>query len=179
MDEKELIRDTLTGNKKAFERLIELYKDRAFAFAYVRLRNREDAMDLVQDLFITIYFNLKKFDLKKNFFSWFYKIEMNMIKNYFRQKKNNKQMSYDEKNEDFSFWENNYLSVEDKMILWNAIESLKDEEKDIIFLRYFQNMNDTEIAEVLGMSVENVRTKFFRAKEKLLNILEKGGFDYE
>ncbi|MCX7820614.1 MAG: RNA polymerase sigma factor [Brevinematales bacterium] len=179
MEEKDLIKQIINGDKKAFEKLVDLYKDRAFAFAYVRLRNREDAIELVQELFIKIYYNLKKFDLNKKFFSWLYKIEMNMIKNYYRQKKNNKQENYDKENTDFSFWENEYLSVEDKMTLMEAIYKLKEDEKDIIFLRYFQSLNDKEIGEILGISPENVRTKFFRAKEKLLDLLEKGGFSYE
>ncbi len=177
MDEKELIKQILDGNKKAFEKLMDLYKDKAFAFAYVRLWNREDALDLVQELFIKIYYNLKRFDLNKKFFSWFYKIEMNMIKDYYRKRGKNKQLNYEE--EDISFWENEFLSIEDKITLFNAIENLKDEEKDIILMRYFQNMNDLEVAEVLGISPENVRTRFFRAKKKLLSFLEKEEVNYE
>lgn len=177
MDEKELVIRAKNGDIEAFEKLVELYKNRAFSLAFVRLRNREDARDIMQEVFIRIYYNLKRFDANKNFFSWFYKIEMNLLKNYYRHKKRIKENSSEERDEDFEFWVNDSISMEEKMTLWNAIEKLRDEEKDIVLLRYFENLDDSKIAETLGISPQNVRVKLFRIKQKLLEILEGGSYE--
>jgi RNA polymerase sigma factor (sigma-70 family) len=75
-----------------------------------------------------------------------------------------------------SFNDNSLLSTEDKIVLFNAIEKLEEDEKNLLFLKYMEDLSIKEISETFELSEENVKVKIFRAKEKLHKII---GGSYE
>lgn len=172
MEDRELIIRAREGDKAAFERLVENYRNRAFSFVLAHLRNLEDARDIVQESFIRIYENLDRIDENRKFFSYFYKTVQNGIYSHLRRKKREKTVPEEAAEDIIRYWNNGQLSTEEKLFLLGALDSLPPEEKNIVILRFFEGMNDGEIAAVTGLTEENVRVKIHRAKKKLSVYLE-------
>lgn len=84
-EDQELILQSKKGKMKAFQKLVEKYKKPAFFIALGLVGNREDAYDLSQEAFIRVYTNMRKFNPKLKFFSWFYTILSNLCKNHLRK----------------------------------------------------------------------------------------------
>lgn len=172
MDEREMIIKAKNGDKAAFESLVLLYKNRAFSFVFAHIRNKEDVRDIVQDVFIKVYANLHRIDENRKFFSYFYKIVQNILFSHYRKKKNDK-ITHDESAlEGMQCWDNGQLTVEEKMFLLNALDTLPADEKNLMILRFFEGLNDSEVSETTGLSEQNVRVKIHRARKKLLKYVE-------
>ena len=173
-NERDCIEKAQKGDLKAFEELVKHYQKQAFSFAYVRLRNRHDAEDIVQEVFWKVFVNLKRFDPARKFASWLFTIEMNAMMTFFRSRK--KTVSIDQ---DDDFMENiriekeSSISPEDKIVLFDAINSLNELDKNLILMKYHDDLSIKEIAEILKISEENVKVRIFRAKDKLSDFLKK------
>jgi RNA polymerase sigma factor (sigma-70 family) len=171
MQENDIISKAQQGDLRAFEELVTLYKRRVFAFAYYYLKNKADAEDVSQEVFWRVFNYIKKFDTDKKFFSWIYAIEMNVIKGSFKNKKNKIVEVSEDFFEQISFNDNSLLSTEDKIVLFNAIDKLEDDEKNLLFLKYMEDLSIKEIADAFELSEDNIKVKIFRAKEKLQKII--------
>ena len=66
------------GEREAFEALVERYKEKAYRIAYDFTRDREEAKDLSQDAFLQAYSHLRSFDRRSSFYTWFYRILVNL-----------------------------------------------------------------------------------------------------
>ncbi|MGC8765335.1 MAG: RNA polymerase sigma factor [Brevinematia bacterium] len=172
MDEKELLILAKKGDLKAFEKLISIYSRHCFSFGYYHLKNRSDAEDFVQEVFYKLFLYIKSYNENKKFFSWFYEIEKNVLKDFFK-KRNKRKEEIDEKFFENVVFYDNHIGIEDKISLFKAIESLNEDEKDLIFMKYNEDLSIKEIAEILKLSEENVKVRLFRAKQKLLSLLGK------
>lgn len=172
MDERETIIKAKNGDKSAFENLIQMYQKRAYSFVFAHVRNKEDAKDIVQDVFIRLYESLNRIDENRKFFSYFYRMVQNRIISHYRKRKPAGGSLDSEEAADIACWQNDDLGADEKIFLLNALDQLPNEEKNIMILRYFEGLNDREIAENTGMTEENIRVKIHRAKKKMLNYLE-------
>lgn len=76
--DEELVAETLAGNRRSYQQLVERYQDRLFVVAYDIVKNREDAEDVVQESFVKAFFSLSKFKGESSIFSWLYRITFNM-----------------------------------------------------------------------------------------------------
>lgn len=174
MDEKEVILRAQKGDIKAFEEIVELYQKRVFSFAYSYVRNRSDAEDITQDVFWKLFIHIKKFNTDKKFFSWIYAILINTIMSFFKGRKKHKTQDSDEEFVQNIAWnDGNRLSTEDKLVLFQALDTLKPEEKNLLLLKYMEDLTIKEISEIAQLSEENVKVRIFRAKEKLVQVLKK------
>lgn len=172
MDEREMIIKAKRGDRQAFELLVNLYKNRAFSFVFVHIKNREDAKDIVQEVFIKLYENLGKIDENRKFFSYFYKMVQNSLFSFYRKKRNEKLSNDPDLMEVAQSWNNDSLSMDEKLFLMNALDSLQPDEKNLVILRFFEGMNDSEVSELTGLTEQNVRVKMHRARKKLLRYVE-------
>jgi len=172
MDEKELIRKAKNGDFEAFKKLVSCYNKQCFSFAYYHLKNRADAEDFVQEVFYRVFLYLKRYDEKRKFFSWLYAIERNVLMTFFKKKKK-KQLEVEEVFVENIVFYDEKLNIEDRVALFKAIENLNEMEKDLIFLKYNEDLSIKDIAEAFHLSEENVKVKLFRAKERLLNLLKE------
>jgi RNA polymerase sigma-70 factor (ECF subfamily) len=174
MDEKEIIRLAKQGDRGAFGKLIDRYKKLVYSFAFYHLKNRADAEDISQEVFWRVFSYLSKYDEKRKFFSWIYAIEMNILASYMRKKMKHRKVCI---NDDFlqnvEFDEKDNMSMEDRILLFQAIDGLNSMEKSLIFMKYNEDCSIREIAESFNISEENVKVRLFRTKEKLGRILGK------
>lgn len=173
-----LVAQTLEGDISAFEEIVDRYKNTVFAIVYRMLGQYQEAEDVAQDVFLTVYQKLYQFDQSKKFAPWINRIAVNTSISTLRKK--NKVITinfdeayiYDNKNDTAHY--NPEKVYERKEILdeiKNAIEELPESYKTVIILRYQMDYSNQEIADILEISRENVEVKVHRARKALRKII--------
>jgi len=171
-----IINQIIEGDAKAFSELVNRYKDLVYTLALRMLKNREEAEEVSQDTFIKVFKSLQKFKGDSKFSTWIYKVAYNTCLD--RIKKNRKYLNDVEINE---FTEHQVKTVE------NAFEVLVEEERNqmiqecldllpsddsfLLTLYYFEEQSLDEIANIVGLTANNVKVKLFRSRKKLTTIL--------
>jgi RNA polymerase sigma-70 factor, ECF subfamily len=187
-EEQIIIRKILDGENHFFEQIVILYQDMVFTLALRVIKNREEAEEIAQDVFIKVFKSLKSFNQKSKLSTWIYRITYNTsINRYKSQKKRMLTTEIDNKTE-FSMGsipDANYeISTQEKrQIINNAILNLSETEKIIITLYYYDDLPVNEIAQIVGITSQNVKVKLFRSRQKLYaDLKDKVGkeiLDYE
>ena len=178
-DEYSVIKRFQHGDKQAYGRLVIKYQQRAYFSALGLVRNHEGALDLSQEAFVRAYRSIKKFDGNRKFFTWYYQILRNLCFNFLRDSARHARPFSDigenQINEIVDNSPNASSQVEQtemKEAVWNAINSLKANQKEIIILKDFHDMSYKEIAETLNCPVGTVMSRLFNARQALKEKLE-------
>ncbi len=184
----ELIEKTLLGDYKAFEELILKHKDEVFHVAFSMTLSRDMAEDITQEVFVKTYFGLKGFKFHSNFSTWLYRITKNTAYNFLKKERRHKTISMDKITYGYESGRqtdknggNMYLS-EDKSnemksvssddmvrqtLVKKALDDLPEKYKTPLLLKEFQGMRYEEIGRMLGISLEQVKIRIYRARKKL------------
>lgn len=175
--DREAILACRAGNKDMYRFLVDKYKSRAYYAALMFTHNRDDALDLSQEAFYRAYKALDRFDVDKNFYTWFYRILKNICINFSTRKKTHNQISmHQETTPDLVSREANPEEIleqsEQSKLLWNAINNLKENDREIIILKEFQELSYQEISEVLGIPEGSVMSRLYYARKRLLKEVE-------
>ena len=182
-EERQWTEEVLSGNKQAYAKIINKYKNPLYATILRMTGNQQDAVDLVQESFIKIYRQLGKFDGKGSFSSWMYRVAINHCMDEFRKKRfNMEQVEIREDDvKDFHHPEVIFLKKEKNRQLEKLIGGLPEDERMILLLRYVNEQSYSEISEFMSLSLATVRNKLHRAKKKLRETIkeEKGGYFHE
>jgi len=165
------------GNNKAFNTLLTRYQDKLYSYINFIVRNRELADDIFQDTFVKAIVTLQKgnYTSTGKFGAWLNRIAHNLIIDYFRQNSNNNTISNDAQDYDIlndaSLAE---LNVEDSIIneqtladVRRLIDALPDNQREVVFMRYYQDLSFKEIADITGVSIN---TALGRMRYALINI---------
>ncbi len=175
MNESEAIMKAKKGDIKAFEYILKTYEKRVFALAFSYFHNGEDAKDIAQEVFFRAYKYLRGFKETKDFFPWLYSIELNIIRNFLKLKKDRKEIVYEDVLEYAVYLDKGTLSIEDKIIFLKALDSLNEEDKHLLILRFIMSLDIKEIAALKEKSENQVRVGIFRAKDRFKQkLLEEG-----
>jgi RNA polymerase sigma-70 factor (ECF subfamily) len=167
MSEEELVRKAQKGDEEAFYKLIFSSKDKLYSMAYCYLKSESDALEAVQEVTCRAYIKLNKLKEPKFFNTWLIKILMNYcIDEHKRRKKVIELKPLEESHEDKSV---------DAMILEEAIEKLESKFKEVIILKYFQDMTTADIARVMQCPEGTVKTWCARALKQLKVFIGKEG----
>lgn len=171
---EELVEKAKKNDEQAFNELILLVQKEIYLIAKAKLKNEDDMADAIQETILSCYRNLKKLRNSSLFKTWLIKILINECnKIYKKRKKYN--ISYEDKEVE------NYLVVEDNSfdnISFDIlIRNLKDDEQLILTLYYYSNYSTKEISKILKINESTIRSKIFRAKEKLKNQYEGGYYE--
>lgn len=173
---------TLQGEVSAYEELINRYSKSVFGIIYRMTGNHQDAEDIAQDVFITVYQKLYQFDDSKKFGPWIHKIAINTCISTLRKKKKVVTLNFDEgymkqyEQDNYSYHDDPELIFERselKAEIESALLELPENYRLIIVLRYQMDLNNQEIAEIIGVSRENVEVKVHRARKALRRIILK------
>lgn len=182
LSDEMLVEQILKGDINAFEQLVERYKNIVFSAAYKIIGQYQEAEDISQEVFITVYKKLYQFDKAKKFGPWIYKIAINNSITYIRKKKKTINLIFDENiaQENDNYIHNNssnpQILIEQSELnsaINSAIQELPDNYRLLIIMRFHLELNNQEIADILGIKKENVEVKIHRARKALRNILEK------
>lgn len=167
---RKIVEKAMNGDKDSFSELINYLKMDLYKIAKVRLKNEDDILDAIQETIISSYKSIKKLNNPDNFKKWIIKILINKCNNIYLEK-NNKNISLEEFTNIYEYEdEKDFLNIEMEDIL----KYLNDEEKMIITLYYLEDYKSKEIAWLLDMNENTVKTKISRAKNKLKTKLEGG-----
>lgn len=176
-----LVQDALNGKQKAFTILMQLYKDAIFFMVLKMVNNRDDAMDITVSTFGKAFESLDKYKSNFAFSTWLFKIATNNSIDFIRKQKF-KTVSIDEFNEDQErVWEfksdnlnpeENSIKNQEKKALKNVVESLPEKYKNLIILRYFEELSYEEIGIELDIPLGTVKARLFRARD-LLSVIVK------
>ncbi|HOD93585.1 MAG TPA: sigma-70 family RNA polymerase sigma factor [Clostridia bacterium] len=188
--DEQLINMSINGDNSAFGILIERYQNKAYAISIKIVQNHDDALDCVQDSFIKAFKNLKQFNFQSSFNTWLYRIVTNTSLDLLRKNKRYQNDIPIEKpiaeNEDEYFIqiedskadvENITISNETIRAVRAAINELSEDFKKVIILFEIEQLSLLEVADILKVPVGTVKSRLFRARDKLASILkEKGTF---
>lgn len=169
------IRKAAEGDLPAFNVLINVYKSQVYYLCLKILQVKEDAEETAQDVFVKLFRELKKFRGQSKLSTWVFRITYNECISKIR--KNRKHQHHENIEDcDISYIEKSYEKIEQKeksAILDAALNELDVDSKAVVIMYYYHDKPVGEIAEIAGMSQENVKTKLFRARKRLLYVLEK------
>ncbi len=158
--------------EEAFVELYEYFFPRVYNFIFSRLKNAAESDDVTSIVFQKMYENLKNYDSSKAAFStWLFRIATNAITDRVRRQDSRKETEwadfFDPAAPDTVNPESNLVNDENNKELLAAIASLDEREQRIISLKYWSDLSNKEIADVLGISYSNVSTILNRALKRL------------
>lgn len=174
---EELIIRSKNGDEKAFTELVLTMKNDLYRIGKTRLSDDNDISDAIQETMINAYKHLKRLKDNTNFKSWIIKILINEC-NKIYQKKSKKEkllerITREETNNTIDY---SIHSVNAKLDFDLLIEKLNYKEKLIVTLYYNSKYSCKEIAEILNMNMNTVKSKLTRAKEKVKKYYQGGAF---
>ena len=177
MTDEELVVSYAEGNNCAFEILLSRHKQSLFSYILYRVRNRDLADDIFQDTFIKAIFTIKQGRYTENgkFRAWITRIAHNLIVDCFRQERNENTVSNDEYEFDLF---NNFRLCEDNIEVTmvkaqvfddvrRLVEYLPDTQREVLNMRYYQELSFKEIADKTGVSIN---TALGRMRYAILNM---------
>jgi RNA polymerase sigma-70 factor (ECF subfamily) len=183
--ELELVRRCKAGRTDAFDELVTRYRTRVFAMIYNMVHNDQDAWDLAQDSFVKAWKSIKRFRGRSSFYTWIYRIVMNVTIDWLRKKQ--------VKGTGTEFDDTIQLAqidpasrtvpkgappphrqmeqTEIRARIEQAISQLSPEHRAVILMKEIEEMQYHEIAEALDCSIGTVMSRLFYARKKLQNLL--------
>jgi len=180
--DQELVDKAKGGDARAFRSLVELHQSRLFAVAYGMLRDRDDAMDVVQDSFIKAHKKLAEFEGNAAFSTWLYRICVNLCIDKKRAEARRRKVDLDDAMAaDDSLYadadvtgrlsgSNPLKTSTDKELgkeIGRALGELSEDHKAILLLREVEGMSYEEIAETLGIPRGTVMSRLFHARKNM------------
>jgi RNA polymerase sigma-70 factor (ECF subfamily) len=172
------IKQILSGKTNAFSHIVDRHKNKAYNLAFRICGNHEDAEEITQDSFLKAYRSLNGFKMKSSFATWFYRIVYNTAISNVRIKKKGI-LSLEDFPADATDFIGSSTSEEEaekeyRSSLVNfALQKINEEERGLISLYYYEELSTEEISVVTGITKSNIKVKLFRARQKMMEIIEK------
>ena len=172
----------LKGNRNGMVEIIRDYKDGLTLYLNGLTGNIHTAEELMEDTFVKLVVKKPKFSEKYSFKTWLYTIGRNVAIDYMR--KNSRVVNVDSDEIGHVFVENenpeqSYIRDEDKRILHKAMSALNSDYRQVLYLAYFEDFSNTQIACVMKKNTRQIENLIYRAKLSLKTQLDKEGFIYE
>ncbi len=186
--ERQLVQSAQKGEVAAYEALLAKHQQRIFAVVGGILRRREDIEDVAQQVFVKAYFSLKRFDMRSAFGTWLYKIAVNECWDYLRKKKV-RRLVYEA---DLSDEQNRQLAgvsaqsfgalkspedaakrVEQQQLVERLLDELDEQDRAMLVMKEVEGFSVEEIGESLGINVNTVKVRLFRARGKLVEVYRR------
>jgi RNA polymerase sigma-70 factor (ECF subfamily) len=184
-NDKELVKATLRGEKKAFEMLIRKYQQPLLNYIGRMVGERELAVDFTQDVFIRAYASLRSFEPRYKFSTWLYKIASNLVIDYWRKKKiptfslsepvnpDRDGLSMDIPDEGPSVVRK-FEMAELRRRIEGVLEQIPASLRELFVWRHVNGLSYEEMAEITDLPVGTVKNRVYQAKEMVRQRLEAG-----
>ena len=175
-----LIIKAQNGDEGAFKFLMTKYYPRVYASLFAYIKSREDSEDLTQLTFIKVWQKINSFRGDSAFFTWIYRIAINLAKNHFASsasKKDKVNISSDDLEIDIPSYENPEISLMHKQSLQNIqsyVKTLPESLKTAFTLREVDGKSYEEISDITNTPIGTVRSRIFRARESIINYINGG-----
>ena len=180
-----IIRKIQAGDIHAFDTLVDRYKNRLFVTIYNMTGNRENAADLLQDVFIKAFQNLGRFKGSASFSTWIYRIALNTTVGHLRRQKLRRFLSFETVDESAvnpaiiealidktQAADKDTLLSELQLKLNEALQSLSVKHRTTLILAEVEGLSSTEISEIMKCNEGTVRSRLHYAKQTLQHLLK-------
>ena len=166
----------------AYREIEKRYQKKLFTYIYHLVGNREEAEDILQNVFVKMYNNIKRFDTKRKFSSWIYRIAHNEAVNFLKRKSKKQFVSWEDITVSKDKLEasskeispvDSWIKKETKKEVQDALNRLPGKYREALVLRYFLDKSYEEISEILGKPINTVGTLINRAKKKLSQVMKE------
>jgi len=186
--QKVLVRRAQAGDVSAYEELVRIHQHRVLAVVGGILRGSEDVEDVAQQALAKAYFSIRRFDLRSAFGTWLYKIAVNECWDYLRKKKVRRlvyeaDMSEEQVRKLESVPDHGYggamhredagRQVEQRQLVERLLGELEDKDQIMLVMKEVEGFSVEEIGEVLGLNVNTVKVRLFRARGRLVEMYRK------
>lgn len=168
--------------KQIIEELMIEYGSELTFLAYSYVKNAEEAKDIVQNAFVAAFQHLPGFRGDSSVKTWLYRVTINKCKDHLKSSLFKRVVlfgSTPETNKKEAPIDENYLDKEASNTIKKAVFTLKLKYREVILMRYYQDLSIKEISLILNLPEATVHTRLRRAKEQLAPILEKEVLTYE
>ena len=172
MEDKELIYKIQHGNKELLEILIEKYYDDIYRFCYYKTGNSSLSYDLTQETFLKLIKYIGTYKHRGKFKSYLITIAMNVCNTYFYQ--NN--INIEELDSNQNYEKDNFdelEKIEEKDIVVQALNKLPEKQKEVIILKYYEDLKIKDISKILDEKVPTIKSRLKLGMEKLSRYLGK------
>ena len=188
LDERALVRQAQAGEVAAYEKLLAKHQQRVFAVVGGILRRREDIEDVAQQVFVKAYFSLKRFDLRSACGTWLYKIAVNECWDYLRKKKVRRLLYEADLSEEQTRHlasaseqslgdgrprEDSEKRTEQRELIERLLSELDEQDRLMLIMKEVEGFSVEEIGQILGINVNTVKVRLFRARGKLVEIYRR------
>jgi len=180
--DKQLVENYLNGDKIAFTEIVNRYLTLIYNFTYRLVGNEKVSEDLTQEVFLKAWKNIKKFDTDKSFKTWIFTIAKNTSIDFLRKRKDVPMSTFDN-DEGENIIENNlkdeepdaieiFTSAQNKKQVENILKELSVVQKEVIVLKYVNEMSLSEIAEIMNIPIDTAKSHHRRALIRMKKALE-------
>ena len=182
LTDNELVRAYIDGNNEAFDTLLQRYQSKVYSYILHIVKNKDVADDIFQETFVKIIMTLRqgRYTETGKFAAWLNRIAHNLIIDYYRQEKSENSVSID--NEDADMLNRRDLcdaNIEDIMVdaqirddVKRIIDALPEPQREVLVMRYYNDMSFKEIAEATGVSIN---TALGRMRYAIMNMRRIAG----
>jgi len=184
-DDRELVRNARKGDEQAFRQLVERYQRRIFQLALGMMKDADEAMDIAQETFVRVHRYLPSFKGDSSFFTWTYRIAMNLCLDAQRRRGRAERVDLEQGDEAeieaamdppshaLAGPQRTALNSELKEKIEEALASLSENHRAILLLREMDGLSYEELAKVLGIRKGTVMSRLFHARLKMQNKLRE------
>ena len=184
VSDEDLVRRAQSGDNRAFDELVRRYKEKVYRLSYKILRHDEDAAEALQDAFLSAYRGLGKFKVKSTFSTWLYRIATNASLMKYRKRRDHhvsleQSQSTEEDAEPLQVpdWSTQplqeLLDAETRQVMEEGIQRLPEELRTVFLLRDVEGLSNSEVAQVLDLTVAAVKSRLHRARIALRDRLTR------
>lgn len=179
LNDAELITRILKGDRESYRPIVTRYQNRLHAMVLGMVRNNEDARDITQNAFIKAYENLPTFRIESSFYTWIYRIAMNLAIDHCRKGKRRKTSAFDDtvapRDDDGNLLDqapsdNAQKALQRKelrTLIFKALDDLPEEHREVVLLREIEGLSYKEIADIMDIPEGTVMSRLFYARKRL------------
>lgn len=171
--DEQLITKALQGNKQAWLNLLKRYEKQIYNYGIRMTGKNEDALDLMQEVFISVFRNLSSYRGEGSFKSWLFRIAHFRCIEFYRRKKPMQGLddAPEIESDEISADDRISISQENKQLI-SAMQQLPLAQKAVVELKFFGQFTFDEIAEQTGISVNTAKSRLYGALEKMKTLME-------
>ena len=171
MFDEKIVKKAIKGSDKAFIILMNQCKEQIYRTAFAYVKEEEMALDIVQEVVCKAYKSVENLREPKFFNTWIMRIAINISTDFYNKKNKIVCMEQDEliSKMDIKHDTNHY----ERLFLMESLDKLQDKYKKIIILKYFDDLTFKDIAEILNMSENTVKTNLYKGLSILRNDMKK------
>jgi RNA polymerase sigma-70 factor, ECF subfamily len=168
VEDRDLIAKARRGHVDAYNVLVSRWEKRVFNYLLRLVRQREDALDVSQDVFLKAYQNLKKLDDPAKFPAWLFRIAHNEAYSLLRKNRPEGELTAEPRMAEAS---GGLFPIESTLAVRSALERLSDDHREAVLLKIYQGFKFEEMAEILECPVSTVKSRLYTALDLLKQTL--------